>query len=69
MPIGNVSTKFVPIADLRAPVHTPAEEEGHVPIGASILIVMQPWLGLILDGRKTLEILSLIHISEPTRPY
>ena len=27
-----------------------------VPAGASILIIQQPWIGLILDGRKTLEI-------------
>jgi hypothetical protein len=27
-----------------------------VPRGASILIIQQPWIGLLLDGYKTLEI-------------
>ena len=29
---------------------------GKVPKGASILIIQQPWIGLILDGCKTLEV-------------
>lgn len=30
--------------------------QGAVPPGASILIIQEPWIGLILAGRKTLEI-------------
>jgi hypothetical protein len=30
--------------------------DGHVPRGASILIIQRPWIDLILDGYKTLEI-------------
>ena len=30
--------------------------EGHVPKGASILIIQQPWIDLILDGIKSLEV-------------
>lgn len=56
VPIGNVSDKFFPIARLRAPVCQPRLEDGKVPKGASILIVQQPWIGLLLSGQKTLEI-------------
>lgn len=27
-----------------------------IPVGAPILVIREPWLGLILDGEKTLEI-------------
>ena len=30
--------------------------DGHIPRGASILIIQRPWIDLILDGHKTLEI-------------
>ena len=30
--------------------------DGHVPRGSSILIIQRPWIDLILDGYKTLEI-------------
>ena len=30
--------------------------DGRVPKGASILIIQEPWINLILDGRKTFEI-------------
>ena len=30
--------------------------DGKVPVGASILIIQRPWIDLILDGHKTLEI-------------
>jgi hypothetical protein len=56
VPVGNVSTKFFPIAKLRPPVCPPRLEDGVVPKGASILIVQQPWIGLLLLGVKTLEI-------------
>ena len=48
--------RFVPISNLR-PVraHTPIQS-GHVPKGASILIIKKQWLELILAGQKTLEI-------------
>ena len=56
IPVGNVSTKFFPIADMRAPVCDPELVDGAVPRGASILIIQQPWIELILSGVKTLEI-------------
>lgn len=45
----------MPIASLppAAPVRL---VRGHVPKGASILIIKEPWISLILDGRKSLEI-------------
>ena len=49
-------SKFVPLENIPpAPAPTPVTP-GEVPEGASILIIQQPWIDLILDGRKTLEI-------------
>ena len=49
--------KFKPIADIpAATMPTPCVQVKCVPAGASVLIVQRPWIDLILDGRKTLEI-------------
>ena len=65
-------SKFVPLENIPpAPAPTPVVQ-GEVPEGASILIIQQPWIGLILDGRKTLEIRGRICKKEvrrtPARP-
>ena len=44
LPIGNKNVAKVPVVT------------GKVPRGASILIIQRPWIDLILDGYKTLEI-------------
>ena len=36
--------------------HTVPVVDGKVPRGASILIIQDPWINLLLDGHKTLEI-------------
>ena len=65
-------SKFVPLENIPpAPAPTPVVP-GEVPEGASILIIQQPWIDLILDGRKTLEIRGRICKKEvrrtPTSP-
>jgi hypothetical protein len=51
----NPNPKFrprpIPKVDHKVPV-----VNGHVPSGASILIIQRPWIDLILSGHKTLEI-------------
>ena len=59
------TAKFVPLNVIPpAAVPTPVVA-GAVPAGASILIIQQPWLGLILDGRKSLEIRGRVCQKQP----
>ena len=52
-----VSSKFAPLPSLRPATSLPVLADG-APLspGASILIVQNPWLSLMLDGLKSLEI-------------
>lgn len=50
------TSKFKPRALHKVPQYLPSVVDGHVPRGASILIIQRPWIDLILDGYKTLEI-------------
>jgi hypothetical protein len=51
--------KFHPVAVLRPPTGPQVLEEwDSLPCGSSILIVQNPWLSLLLDGIKSLEIRS-----------
>lgn len=52
--------KFHPRPIDRSVDHRVPIVEGHVPRGASILIIQDPWLSLILDGHKTMEIRGTI---------
>lgn len=51
-------SKFQPLSRLPAAAQPTPCVTGAVPRGASILLIKQPWIGLILDGRKSLEIRS-----------
>jgi hypothetical protein len=62
------SPKFFPIP-LEPAVATTPTVVGHVPNGASILIVKEPWLGLILDGQKSDEIRGQTTLKENQRIY
>ena len=53
--VGNTSTKFKPRPITKKPAKT-ATVVGKVPRGASILIIQRPWIDLILDGYKTIEV-------------
>ena len=48
--------KFNPIRSLPKPSAAVRVVRGRVPRGASILIIKEPWISLILQGRKSLEI-------------
>ena len=54
-PAGKSNPKFKPRKITKCAVKTPMVE-GKVPKGASILIIQRPWIDLLLDGHKTLEI-------------
>ena len=50
------SPRFEPLAGI-PPTTTPTPVvQGRIPAGASILILKQPWLRLILEGKKQLEV-------------
>lgn len=49
-------SKFKPVAVPAQPLPSVPVVEGVVPKGASILIIQDPWISLILDGHKTWEI-------------
>ena len=49
-------SKFRPLPTPPQPNAAVATIDGAVPRGASILIIQQPWISLILDGHKTWEI-------------
>ena len=52
--------RFKPLASI-PPAATPTPVvPGRIPVGASILIIQEPWLGLILEGKKQLEIRGTI---------
>jgi len=55
--LARAPSKFVPLCSLRPPILPLVLADG-APLesGASILIIQNPWLSLILDGVKTLEI-------------
>jgi len=48
--------KFHPLPNLKKVDHNVPIVDGIVPRGSTILIIQQPWIGLLLDGHKTLEI-------------
>ena len=48
-------SKFKP-RPIKAADHKVPRIDGAVPRGASILIIQEPWINLLLDGHKTLEI-------------
>jgi len=50
------NSKFKPLSNIPAPPEATQCIKGAVPAGASILIIQRPWIDLILDGSKTLEI-------------
>ena len=51
------NSRFAPLPlDGRKKPKVPVVAQPKVPRGASILLVQEPWLGLILSGLKTLEI-------------
>ena len=54
-PAGKSNPKFKPRKIIKTAVKTPVID-GKVPKGASILIIQRPWIDLLLDGHKTLEI-------------
>ena len=63
------NSKFKPLAKLpNAQQPTPCIE-GKVPAGASILIIQRPWIDLILDGRKSLEVRGKFCKKERERIY
>ena len=64
-PPTQLGRKFVPLDDLPPAASPTPVVEGTVPDGASILIIQQPWIGLILDGRKTNEIRGRICKKRP----
>ncbi|KAL3906086.1 MAG: hypothetical protein SGPRY_010681, partial [Prymnesium sp.] len=49
-------SKFKPLTTIPDALHPVNEARGVVPSGSSILIIQRPWIDLILNGQKTLEI-------------
>ena len=61
--------KFRPLANISAAVKKTPSVDGRVPAGASILIIQEPWISLILDGKKTFEIRGRFCTKQKERIY
>jgi len=58
-------SKFRPLPDIVRAGPGLAVVEGHVPDDATILVIQWPWIDLILDGIKSLEVRGKVCMREP----